>query len=53
MTVKKKITLKIRPASVQCTLLDSHAELFQNLEALLLVLFSRHPEVVSVLHDVR
>ena len=30
---QKKITLTIytRPASVQCMLLDSHAELFQNL----------------------
>ena len=50
MTVEK-ITLNTTSVS-QCMLLDSHAELFQNLEPLLLILLPRHPEVVSVLHDV-
>lgn len=33
-------------------LFDGHAQLFQHLQALLLVLLARHPEGVSVLHDV-
>ena len=33
-------------------LFDGHAQLLQHLEALLLILLTRHPEAVSVLHDV-
>jgi len=33
-------------------LLHRHTQLFQDLESLLLVLLARHPEGVTVLHDV-
>ena len=33
-------------------LLDGHTELFKDLQTLLLVLLTRHPEVVPILHDV-